>query len=685
MKHRYLAIVLPLLPLALVVAILALIAPPAWAAGGETFTVNSDLDLSDSVMGDCSCDTGGGVCTLRAAIQEANGCVGAQTIRFSDAWHITPASTLPILTSDGTVIDGSDQWVTVGGYQVPGVIVDGNDSATVGLVITGSDNAVYGLQIIRFSQHGVYIYNGGQNNTIGGVNTQRNVISRNGANGVQIEGSTTTSNTVSGNYVGANPAGIAGEVWDGVTDWGNDHHGISIWDGSNNWISDNLVADNGWSGVTMDALDRCVAIDNVIGVDINGEPLGNGYYGVHVANDASPTISLNVMAFNRRGIHVTGGSTPTLYGNTIYSNTASTLDPPYGGGIFLTDMSTGALVIYNDVLSNTARYGGGIAVQSGADADIIFNTIRANRAYTSGNVSLGGGGIYVYEASAGIGGNLILDNTASGDPTGAPFPGGGGIYLFDASSAYIAGNEIRGNSVIGNAGGGGGIAEQFSDNVEIRDNVLVDNEAFTWSYSGAAIEINNHSSAPATVITGNWIAGNNTRFGGAVHVEFSSLVSLTNNLIVDNADEGLYLIASTTGITAAHNTIASNGQSGIALDDSFLHLYNTLVISNSGYGVESVGTPASGINRHANDVWGNTLGRSNFSLSPFFLEADPRFFDASAKDYALRAGSPCIDTGAPQHATPASYNGLTRPQGDGPDIGAYEMSTPLFLPLALKE
>lgn len=362
------------------------------------------------------------------------------------------------------------------------MVLDGGTGALTGLDITASESAIYGLQIIGFSRHGVYVRNGGQNNTIGGAGTKRNVISRNGWNGVQIHGSTTTTNTVTGNYVGTNPAGVAGLSWDGVADWGNAQHGVSIWYGDHNRISENLVADNGWSGVALDAIDYGVVLSNAIGLDVAGEPLGNGYYGVHVANNAMPTISLNTVAFNHRGVHVGGSSGPTLYANTIYSNTASTLDPSQGGGVFVSDVGSAALIVANELFSNTARYGGGIAVQEGANGYIYNNMIRANRAYTTGNVSMEGGGIHVEGATADIRGNLILSNTASGDPAGTPFPNGGGIYLGPAAAAYVGENTIRGNEVDGNAGGGGGIATALSGEVTIRDNVLEENRALTWSY-----------------------------------------------------------------------------------------------------------------------------------------------------------------------------------------------------------
>src|SRR5206468_1502372 len=60
-----------------------LVAPPALGApAGQTFTVNSAADAPDVAPGDSHCETAPGnhVCTLRAAIQEANRLPGADTI-----------------------------------------------------------------------------------------------------------------------------------------------------------------------------------------------------------------------------------------------------------------------------------------------------------------------------------------------------------------------------------------------------------------------------------------------------------------------------------------------------------------------------------------------------------------------------------------------------------------------------
>ena len=65
------------------------LAVPVFAS---TYTVNDLGDAPDATPGDDICATAGAVCTLRAAIQEANAHAGADTIVFSVAGTISPAA-----------------------------------------------------------------------------------------------------------------------------------------------------------------------------------------------------------------------------------------------------------------------------------------------------------------------------------------------------------------------------------------------------------------------------------------------------------------------------------------------------------------------------------------------------------------------------------------------------------------
>jgi CSLREA domain-containing protein len=52
-----------------------------------TFIVNGAADAVDAHPGDGQCASVGGVCTLRAAIQETNALAGADLIRLPRGWY----------------------------------------------------------------------------------------------------------------------------------------------------------------------------------------------------------------------------------------------------------------------------------------------------------------------------------------------------------------------------------------------------------------------------------------------------------------------------------------------------------------------------------------------------------------------------------------------------------------------
>ncbi len=637
------------------------LSPPGATSGGGTFTVNSPGDASDSNPGDCLCSTSGGVCTLRAAIEEANACAGPQTIQFAQAMTISPATALPALTDDGTIIDASNQWVADNGHLVPGVVLDGNNGSFSGLDIRCSNCNVRGLQVMRFGQYGIVVQGNATGSVIGGSSFyQRNVISRNGWDGILITGANATDNLILSNYVGTNPAGTA-DSWDGVSDWGNGHHGISVWYGDRNEVNGNYVGANGWSGITVDAAQYITVTLNSIGVDWNGQSSGNTYYGVHIGNGAQDVdIIGNSIAFNQRGVYVAGTNTrATIENNSIYSNTATSLSTPMGGGVFVTD-GGGATILSNYIFSNTAQYGGGIAVSgSTAWAGIYSNIVQDNTALADG------GGVYVEDGLGWISDNDIVENTAGG--------AGGGISFNSAGWSFIVSNRIGGNA---SAWGGVGIAIRFGDILSISGNEVVSNRGGL-----GAIEV--LSANKQVRIEENRIQNNSGGGGGgAVAIVDSGEAVVENNVIARNSYRAGLMVNGPGGwITSTNNTIVSNVWDGIYLYNADLALFNTIVASNGSYGLYVGGSWTLWL--AANDVWGNGAGASNDGSIPFDMEQDPRFFDAANDQYGLRPGSPCIDAADPTYAPSDSYNGLSRPQGTGPDIGAYEMAM-VDLPLVLR-
>ncbi len=58
------------------------------------------------------------------------------------------------------------------------------------------------------------------------------------------------------------------------------------------------------------------------------------------------------------------------------------------------------------------------------------------------------------------------------------------------------------------------------------------------------------------------------------------------------------------------------------------------------------------------------------------ISTDPLFMDASSGDYLLQKTSPCIDSGTSQNAPLVDFEGVSRPQGAGFDMGIYEYHEP---------
>jgi hypothetical protein len=221
----------------------------------RVFTVNSTLDLADGFPGDGLCDTGTptsgptGICTLRAALTEADFQPVVTAIHFN-----IPGTGIPKIQmqSDTTFNFGSmgalQQVIVDGTTQPAGLVevdgsqaspVDAGGSPIVGLDLVGQKSTVLGLLIHSFPSHAIQIRPtgapfGGSNvieeNAIGtdstglalpnggdGVHiTQQpnnlvvdNVIANNTGQGVLVDGSAATGNTIHATSIFGNGGGIS--------------------------------------------------------------------------------------------------------------------------------------------------------------------------------------------------------------------------------------------------------------------------------------------------------------------------------------------------------------------------------------------------------------------------------------------------------------------------------------------
>lgn len=70
--------------------------------------------------------------------------------------------------------------------------------------------------------------------------------------------------------------------------------------------------------------------------------------------------------------------------------------------------------------------------------------------------------------------------------------------------------------------------------------------------------------------------------------------------------------------------------------------------------------------------WQTGTGFDKPSVPAKSIVADPQFLNVQAHDYRLQSTSPCIDVGNALQDVKTDFRGWTRPQGAGPDAGAYE-------------
>ena len=275
-------------------------------------------------------------------------------------------------------------------------IISGNQ---VGVVITGTlttNNIVIGNYIGTNAlgtldrgntEDGVRIGGGAAYNHIGGdTAAERNLISGNNAYGVQLTGSTTVNNTISGNYIGVQADGTASLA---------NRFGVNIRGAADNTIGGdqlgegNLVSGNTFDGIylfTTGTNGNSIA-GNFVGTDYSGTAaLGNGQHGITVVGDAdNNTVGPgNLVSGNgKNGITLREVSGTQVFGNLIGTDASGTLN--LGNGENGLELNVGAH-------DNTIGGGNVIAFNliSGVyakGATALRNIITQNSIFT--NISLG--------------------------------------------------------------------------------------------------------------------------------------------------------------------------------------------------------------------------------------------------------------------------------------------------------
>ncbi|HWE36555.1 MAG TPA: hypothetical protein VG406_08315, partial [Isosphaeraceae bacterium] len=399
-------------------------------------------------------------------------------------WTIAPTTALPTIITPVT-IDGTTQSPTA---THPVIEVNGTSAGafpTEGFTVDAGATTIRGLAIDQFSNYAIFLeISGGDtvvgnvigldptgttalgnrsgvlvlsisNNTIGGTTAaDRNIISGNSQDGVDIQGTGTLiqGNVVAGNYVGTDITG--------TTALGNGGAGISILAASDNTIggtvagAGNVVSGNTGAGIQISIVTSSGQIasgnlveGNLVGTDATGtRAVGNTGSGVIITDAAQNTVggtvaaARNVIAANFEGVVLDENSAGLGTGNVIAGNYIGT---DVNGTAALGNTEGVQVSTENDTIGGTAA--GARNVISGNTADGIEFVNNANFPSTSG-VLIAGNSIGLDATGAAALGNTqdgIGISGATADTIGGTTAGAGNV---------ISGNALHGVNMSGTTG-----------------------------------------------------------------------------------------------------------------------------------------------------------------------------------------------------------------------------------------
>jgi CSLREA domain-containing protein len=587
-------------------------------AAVHVFVVNSSWDLDDDTIGDGKCDISGpslnwGLCSLRAAIQEANASPGLDEIQLS--FRYSPSKPLPQIT-EALLIKGTD----------PGAEINGNNAGSnYGLHFNSSASTVQGIKIREFQWPAIYLMTGG-NHIINGVQISDN-LGRGitiGTSNNQLINSVIVNNVddgvavinASGNVLTQNKIGIKSDGNAG----GNRDSGIYLSLAANTVIGGsaanrNVISANNNGGIHVGGSTAGTLIQsNYIGSGLDGIQFrGNtGRGGVHLDNASSITIGgtsstyRNVIGANMTGITVQGNSASgnVVRNNYIGVNTDGTgrLDNFVHAVKLIPTGTSNSVQVKDNVIGGDAPSGHGVYIFGSASTpeciphDISNNYIGTNTIQTA-SLGVGMDGIHIEGVKCSvINANVVKNNFDDG---------------IDVSGLASVTATITNNIAVGNA----------SDGIEINTdfNQLTDNITGSNLRNGVLVSGNSNTLLRTA-------AGSNTGAGIVLHGNDNLIQGPGNNsaTISYNSFEGLVITGNYNDVLSTY--IIGNTSVGVSLfgDNNVIgSAGSSNLINGNAYGVR-VEKGATGNQIVANYIGveaNGTLGAGN-ALVNVLVEGD---------------------------------------------------------------
>jgi len=169
---------------------------------------------------------------------------------------------------------------------------------------------------------------------------------------------------------------------------------------------------------------------------------------------------------------------------------------------------------------------------------------------------------------------------------------------------------------------------------------------------------------------------------------------IANNLIYDNHHGyGIHVYPNANRVFIVHNTVVGNGNTangsgGMLLGGNELNtvsntkVVNNVIAFNATMGIRSF-FPEWVVQPEGNEAYSNvgfgnpggdfsTWQGGGIDYSNGNTVADPSFLDTGAHDFHLRSESPAVDRALSPFSPDRDFDGVVRPSGPMPDIGAFE-------------
>ncbi|HMO01709.1 MAG TPA: right-handed parallel beta-helix repeat-containing protein [Oligoflexia bacterium] len=645
-------------------------------AQAATFTVNSNMDVVDAAPGNGVCATAAGVCTLRAAIQEANALAGADTINLPAGVYLlantgsgeNAAATGDLDITGSLKINGAGADLTI----ISGLLADRIFHITTSFAAVG----ISGMSLINgavAAGHGGCINSASsQLLTLSNVKFKNCLATAGAGGGLVHTGAALIKDSDISNSVAASYGGLA------IIGDGN----VTI---EGTTISNSVASTGSVGGLTVIKGTGDVTIKNSVITENSSTTSSIGGLFVSLTNGSfrsyQSEISNNHSHTAIGGMYVgvlSSGNSIEIDSTTIKNNRSITSSY---GGMYLSTNNANISINNSNLSNNSATTEAGLGYVNITAAPGEFSLTNST---ISKNTALGGnyGGIYAQTISKiTVSGSIFSENLSAAAIGAGMFSASNGSVVFTNNNTYL-------NNAVSSVGGIG-IAANNSGSI------LVENSSFTNNISSSssvgALLVQKAGGSGATTVRRSLFAKNVAISGSAFLVMTSATEATLENSTVSENTGVLFgaTVFESPNTTIRNNTFVKNKVSFAPVNPASLissvATTNTTVVGNIFDGDASVvhcGNSGGATTVSAgNNIINNTSCFGNVALGDL-QNTDPQL-QALANNggptltHAIFPGSPAIDkfsAGCPAN----DQRGVARPQdgnGDGSalcDVGAYE-------------